>query len=165
MGHRVRARDDDPHSYRLRNGADTDLAMTNSRRHVRASRNHAHGQELVEFALVLPLLFLVAFGVLDLGRLFHAAITINNAAREGARYATRNPEDLDGVVNAAMLEAQNSGVTLIPGNISWICPDPSGCGSGLPLRVIVRHDFQLLLLMVFPDPNMQLVRSAEMMIP
>lgn len=138
--------------------------MKNNRRSS-TSRQTDRGQELVEFALVLPLLFLIAFGVLDLGRLFHAAITISNAAREGARYATRNPDDLNGVVNAAMWEAQNSGITLLPTDVSWVCPDIGGCGSGLPLRVVVQHDFQLLLLMVFPDPNMQLVRSAEMMLP
>ena len=48
--------------------------------------NGSKGQELMEFAIVLPLLLLIVFGVLDLGRLFHALITITNAAREGARY-------------------------------------------------------------------------------
>lgn len=139
--------------------------MKSDCRRSQASRIYQIGQELVEFALVLPLLFLIAFGVLDLGRLFHAAITITNAAREGARYATRHPDELDGVIDAALWEAQNSGISLLPSDVTWVCPDPAGCGSGLPLRVSVRHNFQLLLLIVFPEPNLVLVRYAEMMLP
>jgi len=44
-------------------------------------RSGAAGQELVELALLIPLLLLIAVGVLDLGRLFHASITITNSAR------------------------------------------------------------------------------------
>ncbi|MCG0274878.1 MAG: pilus assembly protein [Thermosediminibacteraceae bacterium] len=43
------------------------------------------GQAVVEFALVLPLLVLILFGVLEFGRIFHTYIVITNAAREGAR--------------------------------------------------------------------------------
>ena len=46
------------------------------------------GQGLVEFALVLPLLLLVLFGIVEFGRIFHAWLTIENAARQAARYAT-----------------------------------------------------------------------------
>jgi hypothetical protein len=43
------------------------------------------GAELVEFALVLPLLLLVALGILDFGLLFQRYEVVTNAAREGAR--------------------------------------------------------------------------------
>lgn len=43
------------------------------------------GQSLVEFALVLPLLILLLFGVIDFGRVFHAYLTIDHAGREAAR--------------------------------------------------------------------------------
>ena len=39
----------------------------------------------MEFALLLPILVLVVFGVLELGRAFFALVAITNAAREGAR--------------------------------------------------------------------------------
>lgn len=49
-------------------------------------RRRARGQALIEFALTLPLLLLLLLGVLDAGRGVAAAITLSNAAREGARY-------------------------------------------------------------------------------
>ncbi|TMC61665.1 MAG: pilus assembly protein, partial [Chloroflexota bacterium] len=48
-----------------------------------------HGQSLVEFALVVPLLtllFLMVLGASDLSRLFYYSTGITNAAREGARH-------------------------------------------------------------------------------
>jgi hypothetical protein len=48
---------------------------------------HEAGAELIEFALVLPLLLLVALGIIDFGFLFQRYEVITNAAREGARVA------------------------------------------------------------------------------
>jgi hypothetical protein len=45
------------------------------------------GQTLVEFALILPILLLVIFVIIESGRIFQAYITVQHAAREGARYA------------------------------------------------------------------------------
>ena len=47
------------------------------------------GQSLVELALVMPLLILLLTGIADLGRAFYSYIQITNAAREGARAASR----------------------------------------------------------------------------
>jgi len=46
------------------------------------------GQTLVEFALVLPILVLLVIGMLEFGRVLNVWLIVNNAAREGARYAT-----------------------------------------------------------------------------
>jgi TadE-like protein len=45
------------------------------------------GAELIEFALVLPLLLLVLLGIIDFGFLFQRYEVVTNAAREGARVA------------------------------------------------------------------------------
>jgi Flp pilus assembly protein TadG len=45
------------------------------------------GAELIEFALVLPLLLLLVLGIVDFGFLFQRLEVITNAAREGARVA------------------------------------------------------------------------------
>jgi len=50
------------------------------------------GQSFVEFALILPVLLLLVMMALDLGRVFMAAVTINNTARVGARFAAAYPE-------------------------------------------------------------------------
>lgn len=46
------------------------------------------GAELIEFALVLPLLLLIMCGIFDFGFLFQRFEVLTNAAREGARMAS-----------------------------------------------------------------------------
>ena len=43
------------------------------------------GAAAVEFALVLPPLLLLIFGIIDFGRMLNAQLTATEAAREGAR--------------------------------------------------------------------------------
>lgn len=45
------------------------------------------GAELIELALVLPILLLVFAAIVDFGLLMQRMLTLNNAAREGARIA------------------------------------------------------------------------------
>ena len=45
------------------------------------------GQALVEFALVAPVFFLLLFSIVEFGRAMYYVQILNNAAREGARYA------------------------------------------------------------------------------
>jgi Flp pilus assembly protein TadG len=45
------------------------------------------GTEIVEFALVVPMLLLVLGGIIDMGFLFNNYEVVTNAAREGARLA------------------------------------------------------------------------------
>src|SRR6185369_3990514 len=49
-------------------------------------RPRQRGQGLVEFAMVVPLMFLLAVAVGDFGRLFNAAVATESAAREAADY-------------------------------------------------------------------------------
>ncbi len=50
-------------------------------------------QAMVEFALALPILLLLVFGIIEFGRLFYAWILIENATRFGLRYATTGNYD------------------------------------------------------------------------
>ena len=43
-------------------------------------------QSLVEFALIMPMFFILIFGVIDFGMGLRAYITVSQATREGARY-------------------------------------------------------------------------------
>ena len=47
------------------------------------------GQSLVEFALVLPMLLVLLLGLADFGRVFHAGIVIEAAARDAAEVAAQ----------------------------------------------------------------------------
>lgn len=49
-----------------------------------------NGQALVEFAIVLPLLLLIICGIIDFGWLFYNQLSLENCAREGARYGAVN---------------------------------------------------------------------------
>jgi len=48
---------------------------------------NARGQATVEFALALPLLFLITLGLFDAGRAVWSSNILSGATREGARYA------------------------------------------------------------------------------
>ena len=45
-----------------------------------------HGQAMVEFALILPILLLFIAGIIDFGWIYHNQLSANNASREAARY-------------------------------------------------------------------------------
>ena len=46
------------------------------------------GQGLVEFALVLPILLVIIFGLMEMGRLLLAYSSVTTASRQGARYGS-----------------------------------------------------------------------------
>ncbi len=55
------------------------------------SRERGRGQALVEFAIILPVFFLVVAGMFDLGLGVYSDLTLVNAAREGARLGVIDP--------------------------------------------------------------------------
>ncbi len=103
------------------------------------------GSNLVETALVLFLLALLLVGVADIGRAFHSYITITNAAREGARRATRLPQQTgvdDLIKDAVVAEAANSGVDLDEGSGDariTIGPELTLRSAHAPLTVTVQY--------------------------
>lgn len=51
-------------------------------------RQRRKGQTLAEFAITLPIVLLLMFGIIEFGRIFQAWVTLQNAARTAARYAS-----------------------------------------------------------------------------
>lgn len=49
---------------------------------------HRRGQTLAEFAITLPLLLLLVFGTIEFARVFQSWVTLQNAARSAARFAS-----------------------------------------------------------------------------
>ena len=80
------------------------------------------GQALTEFALILPILLLIVFGVFDFGRAIFAYNNVANAAREAGRTAIIN--QVPAVIRArAVREATGLGLpTAIPAG----CPAAGG---------------------------------------
>ena len=65
------------------------------------------GQTMVEFALIMPVLFLVLFGIIQFGTLYNDYITLTDAARVGARKAavSRQTGDPVGLATTATKNA------------------------------------------------------------
>lgn len=73
---------------------------------IRRLRKEEHGQALVEMALVLPLFLLLLFGVIEMGRIGHAYISVNNAAGAGGRIASIGGDNLE--IDTAIKNAATS---------------------------------------------------------
>lgn len=70
------------------------------------------GQGIIEFAIVMPLLILLLLGVVEFGWLLNGKITLNSAAREGARVGAvaltnREQKVLDAVTETSSLSGLN----------------------------------------------------------
>ena len=59
--------------------------------------NRQRGQNLVEFALILPILLVLVLGIINFGYFFIVHTSLVNAAREGVRYGMVHPEDAAGI--------------------------------------------------------------------
>lgn len=64
-------------------------------RTVIAKMRRERGQTLAEFALLVPLLVILIFGFVDVSRIYQSWVTIEGAAREGARYGVTGRSDCD----------------------------------------------------------------------
>lgn len=82
-------------------------------------RRRDRGAAAVEFALVVPMLLLLVFGIIDFGRMLNVKITLTQAAREGARAAAV------GTVGDGKTWARNAAQGLDIGD-----PNILGCGGG-----------------------------------
>lgn len=84
-------------------------------------RNAEQGQSLLEFALMLPFLILLAVGVVELGRAVYYTVAINNAATAGVEYGAQTEitaSDLTGMTKSAVCDANGGSPT-------------TGCRSGI----------------------------------
>ena len=90
------------------------------------------GQEIIEAAIVLPLLFMILFGIYWFGRAFNIYGTINHAAREGARVAIQTCAScaqltkplLDAQVASAVTQALQAS-RLDPSKVQCYTPTPN----------------------------------------
>jgi Flp pilus assembly protein TadG len=104
------------------------------------SKPRDRGAVAVEFAILLPVLLLVLFGIIDFGRALNAQITITQAAREGARLGAV------GVAAATVVtktQAAAVGLSPVPTvNTGTACP--IGAAAGVDETVIVSYTFSYI---------------------
>lgn len=93
----------------------------------RSSRDR--GAAAVELALLLPILLIIVFGIIDFGRMFHAQLTLTEAAREGAR-----AESLGSDPDLRVQEAAGR-LGAVGTEVAGACPDSEDA------IVYAHHDF------------------------
>jgi len=90
---------------------------------IRARLSSECGAELIEFALVFPLLLMVVLGIVDFGFLFQRMEVVTNAAREGARIAVLPGYGVNDVKARACNYMVTGGIPLLP--LASPCPLPT----------------------------------------
>lgn len=109
------------------------------------------GQALVEFALVLPLLLFLVFGVIEISRIGYSFVTLNNAVRTAARVASVGglDSDITSAVTGSSVYLDSTLLTIT------ITPGESGRRSGSQVTVAASYPVYLttpLISQVLPNP-------------
>ena len=105
-------------------------------------KKNEKGASAVEFALILPILVLLIFGIVEFGLAFNNYITITHAAREGARLAAvdfNNP-DLKAII---VERAYPVGIT--EDDIEITPPAGSLPNIGDPVEVEITYNFTVTI--------------------
>lgn len=109
-------------------------------------RRSEAGSGMAEFALVLPVLLFILFGIVEFGIAFNRAQAVEAAAREGARLASISSTTVGDVttrVNEALV-----GIPL--DNPASVAVAPGGCagreGEAVTVTVTYVHDVTIPLL-------------------
>jgi Flp pilus assembly pilin Flp len=95
------------------------------------------GAAAVEFALILPILILLLFGIVEFSRGFNAYLSVTHAAREGARLASIGKFERSIVEKRAYPLKPSDGLQVI----GPIYPD--GTRRGSPVEIEVIYPFRL----------------------
>ena len=103
-------------------------------------RKSEDGAELIEMAIVLPLLLLLIMGMVDFGFLFQRYVVLTNAAAEGARVASLPGYTAADVTARVAAYATNGGVpgTVNTATAAVALPGANG-GSWPGTQVTVTH--------------------------
>jgi Flp pilus assembly protein TadG len=147
------------------------------RRAVQGVRIHQHsrGQALLEFAIVAPIFFLLVFAMIDFGRYVYYVQILNNAAREGARYAIvhgsnsfqpagPNPNDpaVDSVVRGFAVGVTGNGALTIT-SVWGSPPNPPTNNRGSTVDVKVSYAFHSIIPVV-PLPPITITGESTLVI-
>ena len=106
----------------------------------RTTRNgpRDRGAAAVEFALLLPLLLLLIFGIIDFGRALNAQITLTQAAREGARL------DAIGQPSASVVTGTQAAATGLSPVTVTVTACPANAAAGVNATVRAQYQFSFV---------------------
>ncbi len=118
------------------------------------------GQSLIELALVLPVLLLILLGIVDFGKAYVTLVALNDAASEGATYASIDPTATTEIANRAAGSAGGGLAEFDPANVTVAYANPA---AGQPITVTVTYEYQVLtpvISMLLPDGKLVLAAHA-----
>ena len=111
------------------------------------------GASAVEFAIILPLLLILVFGIIEFSILFYDKAMITNASREGARVGIvyryqdggpNHPDDTD-IADAIDQYCQDHLITFGSGTLNIPAPVRTGDSPGDSLTVTVNYQYNFLV--------------------
>jgi Flp pilus assembly protein TadG len=112
----------------------------------------SHGSVIVEFALFLPIILVLMFGIIELGAAWNAKQMLVNASREGARMGSLLNDPSNGntqVIQMVTGFLQQSGY---PGSFSVVSAGADG-NPGDQVQVTITSDYQFPVLSSFLSPS------------
>jgi hypothetical protein len=117
------------------------------------STGQERGSNLLETALVIPLLLILLAGAVDVGRVFTVYLILTNATREGARYASHFPHYAEGTrqtvrqeVGGTGIDLQDTDIVIEPEAPDGALPsDPAVAQPGETIVVWVEYEMPTLL--------------------
>jgi Flp pilus assembly protein TadG len=109
------------------------------RRLPRSRKRSDRGTAAVEFALIVPVLLLIVFGIIDFGRAMNAQISLTGAAREGVRLAALGYDAAQVQARVTAAAPSLSGVTA---TVVESCPP--GAGPAADAQVDVSYQFRFI---------------------
>lgn len=102
-------------------------------------RDNERGAAAVEFALVLPVLILLLFGIIEFGAAYNAQILVTNAAREAARTMAVTGVESDAIA-AADAALEPIGLDVTADDIEFTVTPTGACTSPSRLNVLLTVD-------------------------
>ena len=123
------------------------------------------GASAVEFALLLPVLMMVLFGIIEFGLALYRQAILTNASREGARLGivqsvpAITTAQINAVINTYLT---NAGIT--PGTVTRAFVGVPSSVTGTPVRVTLTlpYTFAVLPNLTAVTPTINLVARTEM---
>jgi Flp pilus assembly protein TadG len=114
------------------------------------------GAAALEFALVAPILIVLVMGIVNFGIFFAQSLSLNNAAREGARFGAVRGHDcaeIHGVVDdssPSLAMPASSVTTTVSGNCGAADGPCTGSVDGAQVVVTTAHTYVLIVPMPIP---------------
>ena len=124
------------------------------------------GASAVEFALLLPVLMLILFGIIEFGLALHRQSILTNASREGARLGIvlSIPPITDAAINAR-IDTYLTSAGITPGNVtrnSPIIPPSPVTGTPVIVTLTLPYTYAVLPGLTSITPTINLVAQTVM---